>query len=183
MELHLNLLESATRSTILDQIEAALTAEQIESVRAAIEAVGLPDRAQRDFEEVCETVEDLNVSDRVKADVAAVYDILAHAEAEVHQLPVKHTHFHEVGRASGVRNVVQICLAIEALAPERITSTRVQTGKGKVECAHGLMDIPAPATAAIIATGLPVCEDRFEGELLTPTSAAIIKHFVESFDE
>ena len=183
MELHFNFLESATRAVIVDQIEACLTAEKIEQTQATLAAAGMPDRDQRDFEEVCETLDDLAVSDAVKADARAVYDILAHAEAHVHQMPVMHTHFHEVGRAAGVRNVVYICLLLEVLAPERIIATRVQTGSGKVHCAHGLMDIPAPATAAIIATGIPVCDQTLEGELLTPTSAALIKHFVDAFEE
>jgi uncharacterized protein (DUF111 family) len=76
---------------------------------------------------------------------------------------------------------LSVCLAVHKLAPTRIIATPVQTGQGKVQCAHGLLDIPAPATAAILAQGIPVEARKRDGEWCTPTSAAIIKHFVEEF--
>jgi len=100
----------------------------------------------------------------------------------VHGVPVEQTHFHEVGNAEAVQNVLAICLAMNRLMPAKVTATPVQTGSGKVQCAHGLLDIPAPATAAILARGIPTCADKVEGEQCTPTSAAIIAHFVEEFD-
>ena len=112
----------------------------------------------------------------------AVYRILAEAEASVHGCAVDETHFHEVGNGEAVRNVCAVCLAVEALAPERIAATPVQVGSGTVTCAHGELHIPAPATAAILAAGIPVCTERLDGERCTPTSAALIKHFVDEFD-
>ena len=109
-----------------------------------------------------------------------VYAILAEAEASVHGCSVEETHFHEVGNASGIRNALAICTAFYVLAPTRITATPVQTGQGTVQCAHGLMDIPAPATAAILE-GIPRATPALEGELCTPTSAAIIKQYVQEF--
>ena len=78
--------------------------------------------------------------------------------------------------------VCAVCLAVEALAPERIAATPVQVGSGTVTCAHGELHIPAPATAAILDSGIPVCAERLDGERCTPTSAALIKHFVDEFD-
>lgn len=181
MELHLDLRESATRASILNQVLARLDGEASAAVHAFAAAAGLPARHQCDIDEVSETIDDLAVSDRVKADMRGVYGILARAEAEVHGCPVERTHFHEVGRPEGLRNVTLICLALEALDPTRITATAVQVGSGQVVCEHGTLDVPAPATAAILAQGIPVCEERLDGELCTPTSAAILKHFVQEF--
>ena len=112
----------------------------------------------------------------------AVYRILAEAEAAAHGCTVEETHFHEVGNGEALRNVLAICLAVEALDPDEIAATRVQTGSGTVRCAHGELPIPAPATAAIIARGIPTCERKLEGERCTPTSAAVILHFVQRYD-
>ena len=112
----------------------------------------------------------------------AIYDILANAEATVHGCPVEHTHFHEVGNGEAIRCVCEICLAIEMIDPESITATPVQTGSGTVVCAHGELPIPAPATKAILDQGIPTSAELSEGELCTPTSAAVIKHFVERFE-
>ena len=86
-----------------------------------------------------------------------------------------------MGNAAGIRNALAICTGMFVLAPETVKATAVQVGKGKITCAHGLMDIPAPATKAIIDRGIPVYAIRLEGERCTPTSAAIIKHFVQEF--
>lgn len=181
MELHLDLRESATRASILNQVRARLDDAVSVAVHAAVASAGLPVRHQRDIDEVNESIDELAVSGRVKADMRAIYGILARAEAEVHGCPVERTHFHEVGRPEGLRNVALICLALEALDPSRITATAVQVGSGTVVCDHGTLDVPAPATAAILAQGIPVCEERLEGELCTPTSAAVLKHFVQEF--
>ena len=86
-----------------------------------------------------------------------------------------------MGNASGIRNALAICTGMYVLAPEAVKATSVQIGKGTIQCAHGLMDIPAPATKAIIDTGIPVYKERLEGERCTPTSAALIKYFVQEF--
>ena len=82
-------------------------------------------------------------------------------------------HHHDLGEVNA---------AIDALDPDEIAATRVQTGSGTVRCAHGELPIPAPATAAIIARGIPTCERKLEGERCTPTSAAVILHFVQRYD-
>ena len=180
--LHLDLSRDARRRTILADLRGRLSAEQLEELDASTAAAGVPDRHHHDIGEVNATIDFLNVSDRVKQDMRAIYDILANAEATVHGCPVEHTHFHEVGNGEAVRNVCAVCLAVEALDPDEITATRVQTGSGTVRCAHGELPIPAPATAAIIARGIPTCERKLEGERCTPTSAAVILHFVQRYD-
>ena len=95
---------------------------------------------------------------------------------------MEETHFHEVGNASGIRNALAICAAFYVLNPESVTATPIQPGAGEIECAHGILSLPAPATAAILE-GLPLAEPRLQGERVTPTSAALIKHFVAAFAE
>jgi len=182
MELKFDFAQSATRAAIVEQLKAALGDAAWEAAAAQAESARFDQDHYHHIGDVNEAIDALDVPARVKDDMHGVYAILAQAEATVHECEVEHTHFHEVGNASALRNALLICLAIAALDPERITATPVQTGSGKVKCAHGLMDIPAPATAAILATGIPVCADKLEGELCTPTSAAMIKHFVQEFE-
>ena len=179
--LHFDLTGDATRQRMYRDVLGRLGEEGGAVVEGRLALSGVPDRHHHDLGEVLDTIDVLAVSDRVKEDMRDIYRILAAAEAQVHGCAVDKTHFHEVGNAASIKNALGICLAIEALNPERITATPVQTGSGTVQCAHGILDIPAPATAAILATGVPVCGEKREGELCTPTSAAVIKHFVGEF--
>ena len=148
-----------------------------------VEAAGVPDVHHHNLAEIERTIDSLqDVSNRVREDMRAIYQVLTEAEASVHGVSVDQAHFHEVGRASGVRNVLKVCLMMEVLNPQRVIATKVQPGSGKIQCAHGLLDAPAPATAAIIARGVPTADDLLEGELCTPTSAAMIYHFVDAFE-
>ena len=181
-ELHFDFTTIARRQTILDDLLGRLDDEHRDVIVKRMEQAGVPDRHHHDFSEVLSTIDGLTVSERVKQDMREIYRILAEAEAAAHGCAVEETHFHEVGNGEAIRSVLGIALAIEALDPDEITATPVQTGSGKVQCAHGLLDIPAPATAAIIARGIPVCDEKLEGELCTPTSAAVIYHFVDRLE-
>ena len=181
MQLYFDFTQGARRSDIAEQIRAKITDAEWAAITMEAAKAGVPKGHHHGVVEVRRTIEGLRVGRAVKDDMLAVYEILAAAEAQVHGCAVDDTHFHEVGRAEAVLNTLIICLAISYLHPDYISASPVQTGSGQVECAHGLMDVPAPATAAILATGIPTCEDKLEGELCTPTSAAIIKHFVQEF--
>ena len=177
-----NLEENATRLHLLAEALLQLPEERRAQVLEAAETAGVPDGHHHDLGEVNATIDALDASERAKDDMRAVYCILAEAEATAHGCTVEETHFHEVGNGEALRNVLAICLAVEALDPDEIAATRVQTGSGTVRCAHGELPIPAPATAAIIARGIPTCERKLEGERCTPTSAAVILHFVQCYD-
>ena len=181
MQLHLDLHENATRGHILDTLLKAMSEAERVSYDNIVNHAVIPDKHHHSIVEVRESIDALEVPEQVKEDLDAVYEILAAAEASVHGCAVEETHFHEVGNASGIRNALAICAAFYVLAPEAVVATPLQTGEGEIECAHGLLSLPAPATAAIIE-GLPVAEDKLPGERCTPTSAAIIKHFVTSFE-
>ena len=122
----------------------------------------------------------LNVSDKVKADALAVYGLIAEAESRAHGKPVTDIHFHEVGTMDAVADISGVCVLLEQLAPDRIIVSPLATGYGQVRCAHGILPVPAPATAGIIE-GIPTYSGDVEGELLTPTGAALLKHFAGSF--
>lgn len=122
----------------------------------------------------------LNVSDKVKTDALAVYGLIAEAESKAHGKPVTDIHFHEVGTMDAVADIVGVCVLLEQIAPAKIIVSPLATGFGSVRCAHGILPVPAPATASIIE-GIPTYSGDVEGELLTPTGAALLKHFADSF--
>ncbi|MBQ4244538.1 MAG: nickel pincer cofactor biosynthesis protein LarC [Clostridia bacterium] len=125
-------------------------------------------------------VEHLNIGEKTKNDIMNVYKIIADAESRVHGKPVDEIHFHEVGTMDAVADITAVCLLIEELSPAKIIASPVCTGFGHVHCAHGILPVPAPATANILE-GLPTYSGDIEGELCTPTGAALIKYFVNEF--
>ncbi len=122
----------------------------------------------------------LALPEAVREDAQAVYARLAAAESAVHGVPVTDIHFHEVGTVDAVADVAAVCWLIRALAPDVILASPVTTGFGSVRCAHGILPVPAPATARLL-TGLPIRAGDIEGELCTPTGAALIAHFAQGF--
>lgn len=122
----------------------------------------------------------LNVSDKVKGDALAVYGLIAEAESKAHGKPVTDIHFHEVGTMDAVADIVGVCVLLEQIGAGKIVVSPLATGFGQVRCAHGILPVPAPATASIIE-GIPTYSGDVEGELLTPTGAALLKHFADCF--
>jgi uncharacterized protein (TIGR00299 family) protein len=122
----------------------------------------------------------LHISDTVKKNVLAVYKLIAGAESHVHGVPVDKIHFHEVGEMDAVADIAGVCMLIEELAPDVIFASPVNTGTGHVRCAHGILPVPAPATAYILRN-VPLYNDQTAGELCTPTGAALLKNFVKEF--
>ena len=127
-------------------------------------------------------IDGLSVSARVKADAKAVYALIADAESRVHGRPVSEIHFHEVGAMDAVADVVAVCLLMEEIAPELVAASPVHVGAGHVRCMHGILPVPAPATALILKD-VPIYGGRVQGELCTPTGAALLRHFVARFGE
>ena len=127
-------------------------------------------------------IDGLAVSDRVKKDAKAVYALIAEAESRVHGRPVSEIHFHEVGAMDAVADVVGVCLLMERIGAEKIVASPVHVGSGHVRCMHGILPVPAPATALIL-TDIPTYGGQVQGELCTPTGAALLKHFVFRFGD
>ena len=125
-------------------------------------------------------VEDIRVTEEVKADILAVYKLLAEAESHVHGKPVSEIHFHEVGTLDAIADITATCLMIHELAPDVIIASPVHVGSGSVKCAHGELPVPAPATEYLLR-GVPIFSGSIQGELCTPTGAALLRHFVNKF--
>lgn len=125
-------------------------------------------------------VDHLDIPEKVKEDVLAVYHLIAEAESHAHGRSIEEIHFHEVGTLDAITDVVGACLLLHELAPERIVASPVHVGSGQVRCAHGILPVPAPATAYILR-GMPIYGGAIRAELCTPTGAALLKHFADSF--
>lgn len=124
----------------------------------------------------------LDLSPQVRENSLAVYRLIAEAESAAHGTAVEQIHFHEVGAMDAVADIVGVCLLMEMLAPEKVVVSPVCTGKGYVKCAHGVLPVPAPA-AAYLLKDIPIYSGDTEGELCTPTGAALLKFFADSFGD
>ena len=129
---------------------------------------------------IADLIGSMELPEEVKKHARAVYDEIARAEAKAHGCPVSDVHFHEVGALDAVADVTGVCYAMYLLRAERILVSPIHVGSGTVRCAHGVMPVPAPATANILE-GVPVYGGSVRGELCTPTGAALLKHFADSF--
>ena len=127
-----------------------------------------------------EIIGNLPLSSKIKKDILAVYGLIAEAESHVHGVPVSQIHFHEVGSMDAVADVTAVCMLMDRLAPERIVVSPVHVGSGQVKCAHGILPVPAPATAYLLRD-IPIYGGGVKGELCTPTGAALLKYFADSF--
>lgn len=126
------------------------------------------------------TIQETSLPPEVKEQALQVYHAIAQAESAAHGCPVDQVHFHEVGALDAVADVTAVCLLLHILAPEKIIASPVHLGSGQVRCAHGILPVPAPATAYILQ-GVPAYTGTIRGELCTPTGAALLKTFAQSF--
>lgn len=122
----------------------------------------------------------LDLSEKVRDDVLAVYNLIAQAESHAHGVPVSEIHFHEVGTMDAVADITAVCMLMNELEPDEVVVSPVHVGSGHVKCAHGILPVPAPATAYILKD-VPIYGGEINGELCTPTGAALIKHFATRF--
>lgn len=120
-------------------------------------------------------------SSELKEDILAVYRLIAEAEGQVHGVSVNQIHFHEVGQLDAIADILAACMLMKQLNPEEVIVSPVCVGYGQIQCAHGILPVPAPATANILK-GVPIYAGDVEGELCTPTGAAILKHFATRFE-
>ena len=136
----------------------------------------------RNFAQIRQLVSESLLSDWVKQKSVAVFERLAVAEGRIHGLPPEQVSFHEVGAVDSIVDIVGSCLALELLGKPRVMASPVVEGTGWIECAHGRLPIPAPATLAILGArsiALSQCDEP--NELVTPTGAALLAEFVEAF--
>lgn len=122
----------------------------------------------------------LNLSQWAAEQARQVYRLIAGAESKVHGVSVEQIHFHEVGSMDALADVAAVCYLMEKLSPDRVEASPVHVGSGRVSCAHGILPVPAPATAELLK-GIPIYGGSITGELCTPTGAALLRQFVASF--
>lgn len=131
------------------------------------------DHHHRHLSDIFHIIEHSNLVERVKQDSKKIFLLLAEAEAKVHGTTVEAIHFHEVGAVDAIIDIVGTVFGLHYLGIEQIYTSKLQVGTGFVECCHGLMPIPAPATAELL-TNIPYYNGNITSELVTPTGAAII---------
>jgi len=132
------------------------------------------------MDDIMRLIEGMDVSDKVKNDAIEIYRLIADAEAKVHSQPAEEIHFHEVGSLDAVTDVVGNCLLMDMIGAEKVVVSPIHVGSGQVKCAHGILPVPAPATALILK-GAPIYGGEIRGELCTPTGAAVLIHFADEF--
>lgn len=134
----------------------------------------------RHLRHIEELVNSSNLSDGIKEKSLAIFNLVAEAEAKVHNISKEKVHFHEVGALDSIADIVGAAICQEAMEVDEIYASPVQLGGGFVECAHGMMPVPAPATAEIIRD-MPVKSGLVEYEATTPTGAAILAATVDHY--
>jgi uncharacterized protein (TIGR00299 family) protein len=134
----------------------------------------------RHLADITAIIEKSDLASLVKSDSLRIFKRLAEAEAKVHNTSVENIHFHEVGAMDAIIDVVGGVIGLHALGIETIICSALHVGSGTVECAHGTLPVPAPATAELIR-GKPVYATGIQGELLTPTGAAILTTLADDF--
>ena len=131
--------------------------------------------------EIEEIIEELNISKEIRSDIREVYQLLAQAESEVHGTSVSEIHFHEVGKLDAIADIAAVCYMMHEIDPDKVIVSPINVGSGQVRAAHGILPVPAPATAYLLI-GIPsYSSDRINGELCTPTGAALVKYFAFDF--
>lgn len=135
---------------------------------------------ERRLSDILRLVDRAKLSDKVTGSAYLIFGALAKAEARVHGTTVDNVHFHEVGAVDAMVDIVGTCLALEDLGIERVLCSPLNVGRGKVKCAHGWLPVPAPATALLLKRAR-IYQDDLEGELVTPTGAAILSTLSSGF--
>ena len=132
------------------------------------------------YPELLERIHSLTLPDQVKEDAASIYRLIGEAEAKVHGEALDQIHFHEVGTLDALADVTGCALLMYMIVPDQVFCSPIHVGTGFVKCVHGVLPVPAPATAELLK-GIPFYTGSIAGELLTPTGAAILKYYVTGF--
>jgi len=140
------------------------------------------EHAHRHLHHIEKIIGDSHLAETVKVRAIKIFTKLAEAEAKVHGVEIEKIHFHEVGAMDAIVDVVGACVAFEMLGIERFVCSKIHVGSGFVKMAHGKYPVPPPAVAELL-TNIPVYSTEIEGELITPTGAAIISAVCDEFGQ
>lgn len=139
-----------------------------------------PEHKHRHLHHITEMIEKSELSAAQKELAGRIFQRIGEAEAKVHGIPIRKVHFHEVGAVDSIADIVASAIGLNLLGVDRIVSSPIPTGTGYIEIAHGRTSVPAPATAEILR-GIPLAPSTVEGELTTPTGAAILATISDAF--
>lgn len=155
-----------------------------ETTRAGLRAVSFvptaPEQQARNLEDITEIINRSKISKQARKTAIIIFEKIARAEATVHSKKPEDIHFHEVGAVDSIVDVVSACIGLESLGIGRVYCSALSVGGGSVKCAHGLLPVPAPATAELLK-GVPIVAGPGQVELLTPTAAAILTTVADEF--
>lgn len=178
-------LESELRKLNIEGFHLNITQDLrrgISGTKAEVIVENPDNEKHRHLRHVEEIINQSSLSETVKQNSLKIFKLIAYAEARVHQIPVERVHFHEVGALDSIADIVGAAICLDALKVDRILSSPIQLGGGMVRCAHGMMPVPAPATALIVEK-VPVRTGLVQHEATTPTGAAILVAMVDEFTE
>lgn len=154
----------------------------ISGTKATVVIENPDNEKHRHLRHVEEIVNGSSLSDNVKKTALDIFRRIAVAEAKVHDIEIQKVHFHEVGALDSIADIVGAAICLDYLKVDKVLSAPIQLGGGTVKCAHGIMPVPAPATALIVEK-LPVKTGLVQHEATTPTGAAILAATVDEFTE
>ncbi len=137
--------------------------------------------AHHSLYDIEEIIESLKLSKETKSDIREIYQLLAEAESTVHGKQVSEIHFHEVGELDAIADIAAVCCLMHELDPDKVLVSPVNVGGGSVKTAHGILPVPAPATAELLKEIPTYSSENIKGELCTPTGAALLKYFAFGF--
>ncbi|MDH7602372.1 MAG: nickel pincer cofactor biosynthesis protein LarC [Armatimonadota bacterium] len=147
---------------------------------SSVSIIAEDEHAERGIVEIRQLIEASDLSERVKSDSLAVFSRLAEAEAKIHGVPVERIHFHELGAVDTIIDIVGVCVCLEMLRVRHVYASAVPTFHGSVKTRHGVLPLPAPATLELLKNA-PWRELGVEGEIVTPTGAALLAVLAKSF--
>jgi uncharacterized protein (TIGR00299 family) protein len=142
--------------------------------------VSAGDSHHRHLDHILSMIDKAPVASRAKQNASHVFQRLGDVEARIHGVPIEKVHFHEVGAVDSIADIVGACVALDLLEVDEVHASAINVGSGSVKTAHGLLPVPAPATAALL-TGKPIYSRGPDAELTTPTGAALASTLAQSF--
>ncbi|GAB4269395.1 nickel pincer cofactor biosynthesis protein LarC [Thermincola ferriacetica] len=138
------------------------------------------EKQHRHLHHIHDIIDKSGLSASVKRQAKKIFSHLAEAEAKIHGITPDKVHFHEVGAVDSIIDILSVLICLEHLAVEEIICSPLPMGKGFVQCAHGIIPLPAPATLELLH-GYPVTETDIEGETVTPTGAVLAVNLAKRF--
>ncbi len=179
------LLRKELRKLNIDGFHLDITKDSrrgISGTKATVVVENPDNEKHRHLRHIEELINQSTLSESIKVASLRIFDLIAEAEARVHQIDKRSVHFHEVGALDSIADIVGAAICLELLNVDKVISSPIQLGGGMVKCAHGIMPVPAPATALIV-TGVPVKSGLVQHEATTPTGAAILVGMVNEFSD